>query len=145
MLNVLIVEDNPTDIAFIKSIFATYEDLDVNATCVNTVFEAVNLLSHDGDFDAILVDLSLPDSNGPETIKKIKEVNRGIPIICWSGTDDNATIEQCVRNGAYVFMSKRETNGNVKRLMISAAARKRAKIQASIDILSTFKDAFCSK
>ncbi len=51
-----------------------------------TAQEALQILRHKGEeFNLVISDLVIPDLNGPELCKKIKEIVPGIPVIAMSG------------------------------------------------------------
>lgn len=56
----------------------------------------------------ITVDYSLPDLNGAEVLKKIKEFNPEIQVIIISGQEDVATAVDLLKRGAYDYIVKDE-------------------------------------
>ncbi len=54
----------------------------------------------------ITLDFSLPDMNGNEIMRKIKEINPDIPIIIISGQDDITTAIELLKEGAYDYIVK---------------------------------------
>ena len=58
--------------------------------------QAVSRLQ-DGAFDAILLDLSLPDSFGVDTVAQVNAAAPGVPIVVMTGMDDEATAVEAVR------------------------------------------------
>ncbi|MBN1980802.1 MAG: response regulator [Chitinivibrionales bacterium] len=58
-------------------------------------------------FDVILVDMSMPEKNGLETIKEMRQNNKSVKIIAISGIDWNQTITQLASQcGANSFIEK---------------------------------------
>jgi len=57
-------------------------------------------------FDIILLDLSLPDSTGLETVGKAHEIVPGIPIMVLTSTDDDLVGAGAVRRGAEDYLVK---------------------------------------
>ncbi len=55
---------------------------------------------------AILLDINLPDINGLELLKKVKEQDKGIKVIIISGDNSEITMKQAMENGADAFISK---------------------------------------
>lgn len=88
--------------------------------------EAVEILRKDNRFDAILVDLSLEDSGGTETIKRIVELTEA-PVIVYSGT--SITPEECVEAGATrVFYKAKDEFNDVLRATAHIIAQQHPEI-----------------
>jgi len=62
-------------------------------------------------FDAILLDLSLPDSSGIDTVAQVNAVAPGVPIVVMTGLDDEAAAIEAVRKGAQDFLIKGRGDG----------------------------------
>jgi PAS domain S-box-containing protein len=56
--------------------------------------------------DIVLLDLGLPDSQGLETLQRIIEVGRRVPVVVLTGRDDEALGEAAVREGAQDYLVK---------------------------------------
>lgn len=54
----------------------------------------------------ITLDYSLPDCDGAEVLRKIKEYNNGIQVIIISGQEDVATAINLLKNGAFDYIVK---------------------------------------
>ncbi|MBC7389165.1 MAG: PAS domain S-box protein [Opitutaceae bacterium] len=84
--NILIVEDNLGDFLLVESILnEVYPDSTI--THNKTISEASQSLSH-VFFDAILLDLTLPDSNGMSSISQIVKAASNTPVIVLTGYED---------------------------------------------------------
>lgn len=57
------------------------------------VFRAYN-------FDMVILDLNLPDTNGAETVQQMRAFNRTTPIIVLTGALDSQSADQSLRYGA---------------------------------------------
>jgi CheY-like chemotaxis protein len=80
-LRVLVVEDNPFDLATLETLLEPYETTEVVVTHAATRAEGQKLVLG-GEFDVVLLDLDLPDSKGVTTVLEWHhEVNLGIPVI----------------------------------------------------------------
>lgn len=61
----------------------------------------------DRDFDGVVVtDIRMPDMDGLELFQRLRNVDADIPVILITGHGDIATAVQCMREGAYDFLSK---------------------------------------
>ncbi|MBE7173909.1 MAG: sigma-54-dependent Fis family transcriptional regulator [Williamsia sp.] len=56
--------------------------------------------------DVVTLDYSLPDSDGGEVLKRIKEFNKDIQVIIISGQEDVATAISLLKNGAFDYIVK---------------------------------------
>jgi len=62
----------------------------------------VDRLAH--GFDAILLDLTLPDCVGPETVARMRAAE--LPIVVLSGADEGEVADRCFRAGASAYQEK---------------------------------------
>ncbi len=105
VFKVLLVEDNLTEAELLQNLLIEAERVEVPLTHVQRVSEAIEALNQE-NFDAILLDLSLPDSNGLDTLTRIQEClcqcNTRIypPIVVLTGYDDEELALQSIRTGA---------------------------------------------
>ncbi len=60
--------------------------------------------------DAVLLDLTLPDSEGLETLHRLQEYAPWVPVIVLTGLDDDAIAAEAVRRGAQDFIVKTDLN-----------------------------------
>ena len=56
--------------------------------------------------DVVTLDYSMPDMDGGEVLKKIKEVHPDIQVIIISGQEDVATAINLLKNGAFDYIVK---------------------------------------
>ena len=81
----------------------------------------------EGRFDAVLLDLSLPDSRGLATVEQATSLNPRLPIIVLTGLDDEAMATEAVRKGAQDYLVKGNVDGALLvRSIRYAVERKRA-------------------
>lgn len=62
-------------------------------------------------FDAILLDLNLPDSSGLEAVRSINLVAPGVPVVVLSGWEDEALATRAVEVGAQDYLVKGRADG----------------------------------
>ncbi|MGC9400655.1 MAG: ATP-binding protein [Anaerolineae bacterium] len=123
---VLLIEDNSTDALLIQEMLES-----VNGTTNFDIFH-VERLSHGlaqlerRPFDLVLLDLSLPDSQGPDTFERLHTHASQIPIIVLTGLDDRETAVQAVQRGAQDYLVKGSVDEHLlQRAMRYAIERKR--------------------
>src|SRR3954465_13321059 len=80
----------------------------------------------EGDIGLVLLDLSLPDSQGLATFTTVHREARGVPIIVMSGLDDQTVAVNAVHQGAQDYLVKGQVSGQLLvRAMHYAIERKR--------------------
>jgi signal transduction histidine kinase len=105
-IRILLVEDNAGDALLLEGMLDSTYPGAYRTTHVTTLEEAKALA--EDDFDAVLLDLSLPDSQGLGTIERINEMLPRLPIVVLTGlTDAHVTLE-AVRGGAQDYLVKGE-------------------------------------
>ncbi|MGQ0667205.1 MAG: diguanylate cyclase domain-containing protein [Nitrospiraceae bacterium] len=105
MIKVLLVEDNDVDAQMTQDTLAEWNVEQFDITHVARLAEAFTQLAR-GRFDAILLDLSLPDGHGLSTLRQIQAANPTIPIIVLSGFSDHTLALQAVQHGAQDYLVK---------------------------------------
>jgi two-component system cell cycle response regulator len=108
-LKFLLIEDNPGDADFVKELLSDVTDLRIDLEHMTRLSDAEGPLSK-GDIDLILLDLSLPDSHGLETLSNVRKRNPEIPIVVLTGRNDNEIALQAVRMGAQDYLLKETIN-----------------------------------
>lgn len=116
-INVLLIEDNPGDARLVKKMLGEASFAD-NPTTVINVAHADRLqtaLAHlnEHTYDVILLDLSLPDSDGLDSILRLKENHSATPIIILSGQAMSQTAVEAVHHGAQDYLAKNDLTANL--------------------------------
>jgi two-component system sensor histidine kinase UhpB len=82
------------------------------------------------DVEAVLLDLSLPDSQGIGTLTRMHAEKPGLPIVVLSSVDDEVLGLQLLRAGAQDYLVKEEITGSLlRRSLRYAVERKRAEVE----------------
>jgi signal transduction histidine kinase len=111
-IKILLVEDNPADARLLRETLRDINENKFELTHIQSLSEAiVQLAEH--SFDAILLDLFLPDSQGLETVERILSAAPALPIIVLTGLKDESTGIQAVRKGAQDYLIKGQTNSDL--------------------------------
>lgn len=128
-LHVLLVEDNPGDARLIRELLG-----DRNHHVFDLVW-AADLASTREQlaaqrFDVVLLDLSLPDSRGLDTLTAARAQAGSTPIVILTGLDDETTAMRALGAGAQDYMVKAELQGPLLvRAMRYAVERKRNEVE----------------
>ena len=56
--------------------------------------------------DVVILDIGLPDMDGLEVLKKIKEINNSIQVIMLSGYGDDEKVNKSLNYGAFDYLIK---------------------------------------
>jgi PAS domain S-box-containing protein len=124
-IKLLLVEDNPADALFLQSTLNGHSPGQYATTVAATLGEAKSLLVQQM-FEAVLLDLSLPDSQGLETITKLAAAAPNSPIVVLTGVADEKIVPEAVRSGAQDYLFKGQSDGAaIVRAIHYAVDRKR--------------------
>ncbi len=111
-IKILYVEDNEDDVTLLV------EKLNDVLYCKYTLKhmthfnQAISMLEQE-HFDVVLLDLSLPDSQGIETFNQMHSRFPKLPIVVLSGTDDEIFSMQTIQSGAQDYLVKGQGSGHV--------------------------------
>lgn len=108
MCHVLHIEDSKASRLIVPQVFEK-RGVKADIKQVGTLLEGLEQLET-CYWDAILLDLMLPDSSGVGTLRRIKDMCDGIPVVVVSDLDDIETKLECIRAGAVYFCGKREVS-----------------------------------
>ena len=123
-VHLLLVEDNPGDALLLQSVLEVDYPGQYATTIAATVGQAKSLLVHRG-FDAILSDLSLPDSQGLGTIDTLAAAAPEVPIIVLTGRADAGIVPEVVHSGAQDYLLKGQSDAaTIVRMIHYAMDRK---------------------
>jgi diguanylate cyclase (GGDEF)-like protein len=124
-IRVLLVEDNPADARLVREQFLDIDARDFELCHVDSLRGAYTALERQA-FDVMLLDLSLPDSQGLNAVNHILNVAPQLPIVVLSGIDDAELSLRAVQVGAQDYLVKGQGDGNLlSRALRYAIERKR--------------------
>ena len=114
---ILLIEDVLEDIRYaeiqFEIMFGSKHTIDV----CDYFSKAMQLLQKKS-FDIIILDLSLPDSNGLNSLKKLSD-SYSIPIIIYTGLTDELVKAEAMRNGAMDYLIKGKTSTDALKASIA--------------------------
>jgi DNA-binding response OmpR family regulator len=111
-INALLVEDNPGDARLIKEALIEMGRPHLHLDWVERLDAAVARLLQQ-KFDVVLLDLSLPDSQGLHTVREIERAAPQTPVVVLTGLDDEAVALEAVRAGAQDYLVKSDVAGHL--------------------------------
>ena len=111
-LRLLVVEDNPADIDLIRELLPPSGPWSYIIESVPRLAAALTRLA-DNSIDLVLLDLSLPDSQGLATYRQLRDVVPKVPVIVLTGNTDENLAVLAVRDGAQDYLIKGQLTSNL--------------------------------
>jgi PAS domain S-box-containing protein len=131
VIDILLVEDSPGDASLIKGMLKTAVDFPCHVEQADRLSVAKNILQT-GNIDAVLLDLSLPDSQGLDALVSIRELAPDIPILIVTGLEDREMTMRATQAGAQDYLVKSDLSGPLLvRAMRLAMVRQQMVVQSS--------------
>jgi PAS domain S-box-containing protein len=109
---ILLVEDNPGDVRLIEEMIKTAGANLYELAVVGTLDGALGRLRQEA-FDAIFLDLSLPDSSGLATMKSVQGNAPHVALVVITGLSDDAVALEALKIGAEDFLVKGQFDGPI--------------------------------
>ncbi|MBI5540108.1 MAG: PAS domain S-box protein [Bacteroidia bacterium] len=100
---ILIVEDDLTNLTYLKELF---EPFNINLIETNNGKDAIDIVKHNPHIDIILMDVQLPEINGYDAMKQIKEFNPDIPVIIQTAFAFESDKQKSINAGSDGYISK---------------------------------------
>jgi len=111
-IKVLLIEDNPDSIQLIQEELVEGNYNKFKIECAERLSSGLALLK-EKSIDVILLDMTLPDSQGLDTLIKTHTYAPEIPIVVLTNLDDEAFSVKAVQKGAQDYLVKRHIDGNL--------------------------------
>ncbi|MFA6311623.1 MAG: EAL domain-containing protein [Sterolibacterium sp.] len=105
LCRVLLVEDDPGDANLVRQLLRSARDMRFDIAWVTNLADARQHLL-DSPPDVVLLDLSLPDSNGLATVTAGRQAAGALPLIVLTGRDDTGFALQTLEMGAQDYLVK---------------------------------------
>ena len=125
-LKVLLIEDHPETADAVQKMLAAAEAPApaIALERVDTLAKALARLDT-SPFDAILLDLNLPDSRGLETVSRVRPHRGNAALIVWTALEDEELAFAALREGAEEYLVKGDVTGPalVRRLRLAVERR----------------------
>jgi signal transduction histidine kinase len=102
-VRVLLIEDSPTDVMILEEAIGRGTQFEV--THVDRLADGIAQLAA-SRFDVVLLDLGLPDSQGPETLARLARAAAVVPVVVLTGLDDEELGLRLLQLGAEDYLVK---------------------------------------
>ena len=113
-VHVLLIEDDPEDVILVEQSLGKPFEPSHPFTLEHTAAlqEGLDRLGK-GDTDVLLLDLDLPDSQGVNTVVRVRERDSEVPIVVFTMCGDDDTALRALKAGAQDYLVKSELNGSL--------------------------------
>lgn len=105
---VLVIEDDPGDAVLLRRALEFESDIDL--VFASRLEEGLDRLGRE-EYDAVLLDLMLPESQGLETLARVLDRTDQVPVVVLTGLSDRSIGIDAVRQGAQDYLIKSELQG----------------------------------
>ena len=122
-LDVLLVEDSPTDVLLTEEALSAASRFRLRSS--ERLAEALRLLS-EAHFDVVLLDLGLPDSQGIDTLRRLRDKHRKVAVVVLTGKDDEELALRALQEGAEDYLVKGQADAGQLRRSIRYALERRS-------------------
>lgn len=104
MIRILIADDHAIVRAGLRQFIADQADMEIAGEAA-TGTETVAAV-REGDFDVVLLDISMPDKNGIDTLRLLRRVKPDLPVLMLSAYGEEQYAVNLLRAGAAGYVSK---------------------------------------
>ena len=139
---VLLIEDSPGDARLLREALREVTPPPVELIHAERFDTGLEYLGKE-NFAAVLLDLSLPDTRGIDTVVRMQREVGAMPIVVLTGLDDDSMALEAVRAGAQDYLIKGEIDGKLLvRSLSYAIERKRlqGETQRHLERITALKD-----
>jgi HAMP domain-containing protein/signal transduction histidine kinase/CheY-like chemotaxis protein len=102
---VLVVDDDARNIFALTSVLEEHE---MKVASADSGRDAIELLKEQPDIDIVLMDIMMPEMDGMETIRHIRQIPqlKNLPIVAVTAKAMKGDREKCIEAGAWDYLSK---------------------------------------
>ena len=129
-LHLLGVEDDPTDATWLELMLSNATVCDHELRIVTSMADAQAALAF-GSYDCVLLDLSLPDTDGIESVRRVLDVAPSMPVVVFTGTNDQEMGLAAIEAGAQDYLVKGQATGNA---ILRSARWAKARVASRSDV-----------
>lgn len=134
-ISILLIEDNPADVRLIQELLKESHFIQFELKHANSFSSGMDHLA-EGNFDVVLLDLDLPDSQGITTLTRLfTGTQKKLPVVVLTGIKGENVGIKAVHKGAQDYLTKNQLDS---RLLIHSicSAIERKKLEKKLMILN---------
>ena len=135
LLRILIADDHEIVRAGFAQFIADQGDMKVTGEA-STGDETIALIRRE-EFDVVLLDISMPDKNGIDCLRVIRQTHPTLPVLMLSGFPEEHYAVNMLRSGASGYISKNAPPEELIRAIRVVARGKRYLSETAADLVST--------
>ena len=109
---ILLVEDNRADVRLFSEYLDESGAYQYEISCVDSLYAAVHRLDEE-QYDVIVLDLTLPDSQGINTLTSVRKHAPQVPVILLTSVNDEELAVMAIQNGAQDYLIKGQVDGSM--------------------------------
>ena len=123
-IDVLVIEDDKVDYTTLKKLFEKMKNFSIKSHHVTKISDGLKL-AQDENFDAIFLDLNLPDAKGFEGVLKLTHLIYKVPVIILSVTFDREIYRKALILGCQEYLEKGSVTPEIlDRTLTASVSRK---------------------
>ncbi len=119
-IRLLIIDDVPDEAVLVRAELSDVRPGGFIVDAAGSLAEGLQALAG-SPFDAALLDLGLPDSDGLDVVRRVKADFPALPVIVMTGSDDEPLALEAVQLGAQDYLVKGQCDGQLIARAISYA------------------------
>ncbi len=139
-LKILAIEDNLGDFIILQEYLS--EVLPKSTLERKTYLAEAKTALSSYKYDVILLDLSLPDSDGTESVNEILQLTNGTPVIVFTGYEDKQFGKDTLKLGVQDYLIKDEVNPAILLKSITYAIERKAVLNQIKSSRENYKSIF---
>ena len=122
-IRILIADDHAIVRAGLKQFIADEPDMEVTGEA-ETGAQTLELV-RGGDWDVVLLDISMPDRSGVDTLKTLKHIKPELPVLILSGFPEGQYAVNLLRAGASGYLNKESAPAELVRAIRTVVSGRR--------------------
>ena len=111
-IEILLVEDNPGDVRLFRENLSEAGPARYDLTCVGKLNDTIRCLDEERH-DIVMLDLTLPDSQGINTFTSVRMHAPKVPVILLTSVNDEELAVKALQNGAQDYLIKGQVDGSI--------------------------------